>query len=491
MHSPDLAVDLFAGGGGASTGIEMALGRPVDVAINHDEVAIAVHKRNHPGTRHFRSSVWEVKPQDATQGKPVGLLWASPDCRHFSNAKGDVPKSKKIRSLATVVIRWAKAVRPRVICLENVPEFQTWGPLSSKTGRPIPERKGETFRWFIRKLERFGYVVDWRILDASLYGAPTRRRRLFLVARCDGQPIVWPEPTHGPGRLPLRTAAECIDWSLPCPSIFARKRPLAAKTQWRIAEGLRRYVLENPQPFIVQVNHGKLEHRGQQLDLPLSTITAARRSHAIVTPILATTRNGERRGQRARAHDLREPYRTITAQGSQGALVTAFLAKHFGGVVGHGVDRPASTITCRDHHSLAAATLVKLRGDCHSSSVDAPAPTMTAGGTHLAEVRAFLVTYYSGGSKGQRVDRPLRTITTKDRLGLVTIAGTQYAIVDIGMRMLQPHELKLAQGFPADYDLGPAETKEDQVRLIGNSVPPHVAAAVVRANYPTQLEAAA
>lgn len=228
-----LVVDLFAGGGGASTGIESALGSSVDIAINHDAVALAVHKANHPPTRHLDADIWEVRPRDATGGLPVWMLWLSPDCRDHSNAKGGRPRTARIRSLAWAGYRWAKEVRPAVIFLENVPEFEGWGPLGDD-GKRCPVRKGRTFRKFVAMMRNLGYVVDWRVLDASLYGAPTKRRRLFLVARCDGQPIVWPEPTHGPGRAPLHTAAECIDWSLPCPSIFGRKKPLAEKTLWRV-----------------------------------------------------------------------------------------------------------------------------------------------------------------------------------------------------------------------------------------------------------------
>jgi DNA (cytosine-5)-methyltransferase 1 len=255
-------VDLFAGGGGASTGIEAATGRTVDIAINHDPVALETHKRNHPRTRHLEADIWEVKPKEATQGQPVELLWASPDCTHFSVAKGGKPRKQNIRSLAWAVVTWAHEVRPACIFLENVAEFRGWGPLDDE-GRPIKAQMGETFRVWKGALEALGYQVDFRILDASQYGAPTRRRRLFLIARCDGLPIVWPEITHGPGKAPLHTAAECIDWSIPCPSIFDRKKPLAEKTLWRIAQGIRRFVLESADPFIVKVNHGRTpEPRG-------------------------------------------------------------------------------------------------------------------------------------------------------------------------------------------------------------------------------------
>jgi DNA (cytosine-5)-methyltransferase 1 len=514
-----LVVDLFAGGGGASVGIEAALGRPVDIAINHDAIALAVHRANHPQSVHLESDIWEVKPLQATRGRPVDLLWASPDCTHFSVAKGGKPRKQNIRSLAWVVVRWAKEVRPRVICLENVAEFRTWGPLGPD-GKPRKDKMGWTFRAWRRKLERMGYEVDYRVCDASAYGAPTRRRRLFLVARCDGEPIRWPELTHGPGLKPVHTAAECIDWSLPCPSIFERKRPLAEKTLWRIAQGIKRFVLDNPRPFIVKVNHGKQEARSESIDAPLSTVTASRRGHAIVSPVLATidqqggqqgttapsaplptttvknrhalvaptlvqTGYGERDGQAARVPGLDKPLGTVVAGGQKHALVAAFLAKHFGGVVGQSLDKPASTITAKDHHALTAATLVKLRGQCHGAQLDLPLPTVSAQGNHLAEVQAFLVTYYGQGV-GQPLGVPMRTVTTKDRLGLVVVEGIEYEIADIGMRMLEPHELLRAQfgRFAPTYDLSEAKTKAAKVRLIGNSVCPENAEAIVRANAP-------
>lgn len=458
-----LIVDLFAGGGGASTGIEAALGRPVDLAINHSAVALAVHEANHPRTRHLTADLFEVDPRVATRGRRVDVLWASPDCTHHSRAKGGKPRSQKIRSLAHVVVEWARAVRPRVIFVENVQEFLEWGPLD-EDGHPIKSRKGESFGFWRGALELLGYRVEHRILDASLYGAPTRRRRLFIVARCDGEAITWPDPTHGPGRLPLRTAAECIDWSLPCPSIFERKRPLAEKTLWRIAQGIKRYVLDNPQPFIVR-------HDGERW-----------------APTLVQTGYGERPGQAARALDLHEPLGTVVAGGQKHALAYALL-KHYGGVVGQPIEAPTSTITATDHHGLAAVTLAKFRGTDPSQPgscpVDAPLPTISVGGVHVAEVRAFITAYYGNDATGgQSAREPLRTITAKHRLGLVTVAGVDFQIVDIGMRMLQPHELLKAQfgGFAAGYDLSAARTKAAQVRLIGNSVCPDVVEALVRSN---------
>ncbi len=502
----EISVDLFAGGGGASTGIEAALGRSVDIAINHSPTAIAVHAANHPKTEHLTTNVWDVRPLDATRGRPVGVLWASPDCTHHSNAKGGKPRSKKLRSLAWVVTRWAKDVAPRLIFVENVPEFEGWGPLVD--GKPCKKRKGKTFRAWVKKLTSYGYQVDWRVLDCSQYGAPTKRRRLFIVARRDGEPIAWPQPTHGRGLLPFKTAAsDCIDWSLPCPSIFTRKRPLKEKTLWRIAQGIKRFVFDSSKPFILKVNHGKWEPRHESADEPLSTVTASQRGHALVAPVLQQSGYGERQGQAARVLDLHEPLGTLV-NGQKHALVAAFLAKHFGDpqrkdgaggvVVGQELGEPIGTVTGRDHHSLAAVALAKFRGtdpaQPGSGSVEEPLPTISGGGIHVAEVRAFLTAYYgSDATSGQQLDLPLRTVTGKARFGIVTIEGTEYQIVDIGMRMLQPHELLRAQfgRFAKDYDLSAAKTKSAQVLLIGNSVPPEMAEALVRANNPLEKARAA
>lgn len=443
-----LIVDNFAGGGGASTGIEMALGRPVDVAVNHDARALEMHRANHPETLHLCENVWNVKPAAVCAGRPVDLAWFSPDCKHFSKAKGGRPVDKKVRGLAWVAVRWAREVRPSVIVLENVEEFQTWGPLGPD-GRPDARRRGLTFRRFVGNLRGLGYTVDWRELVAADYGAPTTRKRLFLIARCDGRAIMWPEPTHSAvgatdlfgHRRPWRTAAECIDWTLPCPSIFERTRPLADATLRRIAQGIRRFVVESPEPFIVSCYGRKSEgeEREKPLDVPLPTQTTENRF----------------------------------------GLVIPSIVKNYGGVVGHPVDRPLGTVTTVDHHALCAAFLNKFYGTSVGGDLRRPVPTVTSTGQHLAEVRVFLVKYYGTGG-GQRVTEPMATITTKDRLGLVTVLGEQYEIADIGLRMLQPAELFRAQGFPADYRL--VGTKTDQVRLCGNSVSPPVAEAIIRAN---------
>jgi DNA (cytosine-5)-methyltransferase 1 len=544
-----LVIDNFAGGGGASTGIEMALGRPVDIAINHDPEAIAMHEINHPHTKHYCESVWEVDPREITGGRPVDLCWFSPDCKHFSKAKGGKPVKKEIRGLAWVAIRYAATVRPRVIMLENVEEFVTWGPLAE--GRPCPKNKGRTFNSFVNALRRHGYQVEWRELRANQFGAATIRKRLFLIARCDGLPIVWPEPTHLPigspevkakQARPQRLAADIIDWSLPCPSIFLTpeegkalkvRRPLAENTLRRIARGIQRYVIDNADPFLVKVNHGYDYFRGQPLNEPMQTITSKLGTGVVVptlAPFIANTRNGERAGQQPRVASAEQPLWTVTAQGSQQAivapvltkfrtndrgtsveeplptvtansfikrpggaapigLVAAFLAKHYGGneTPGWPLSKPISTLTAKDHHHLVTSHMVKLRGTCRDGQpVTEPLHTVTASGNHLGEVRAFLLKYYEHGT-GQSLADPLHTITTKDRLGLVMVKGEPYQIVDIGMRMLEPHELYAAQGFPADYIhnrtlTNPKLPKDAQVRMCGNSVCPPVAAALVRAN---------
>jgi DNA (cytosine-5)-methyltransferase 1 len=470
----ELVVDLFAGGGGASTGIEQALGRHVDIAVNHDPEAVSLHKANHPQTLHLISDVFEVDPVRVTDGQPVGLLWASPDCKHFSKAKGGKPVSKKIRGLAWVVVEWAKAVRPRVICLENVEEFQTWGPLG-EDDRPCPIRRGETFREWKAALEALGYVVEHRELRACDYGAPTIRKRLFLVARCDGQPIVWPAATHGPGLKPHRTAAECIDWSLPCPSIFERERELAPATLRRIAHGIKRYVLDSAKPYIVRIGHTGHGDSGKarSIDEPLSTITS-KAEHLLASPTLVQTGYGERPGQAPRVPGLDKPLGTVV-NGQKHALVAAFLAKHYGGneTPGWPLDRSISTITTQDHHHLVTASL----------ETGAPPP-------HRDEVFALLTKYY-GTDQDPQLGEPLHTVTTKDRFGLVTIDCVDYYIADIGMRMLQPRELYRAQGFPDSYLIdrgadGRTLSKASQVRMCGNSVCPPLARAIVAANYADQ-----
>jgi len=630
----ELIIDNFAGGGGTSTGLEAAFGRPVDIAINHDPEALAMHAMNHPHTKHLCESVWEVDPIAVTGNQPVALVWLSPDCKHFSKAKGGAPVEKRIRGLAWVALRWAAKCKPRAIMLENVEEFKTWGPLiidADGKARPDPAKRGKTFDSFVRQLRAHGYQVEWREMRACDFGAPTIRKRFFLVARRDGLPIRWPAPTHGaptsPAVLaglqaPHRTAAECIDWSLPCPSIFDRKRPLAEATMRRIAKGIMRYVVDAANPFIVPLTHQGAD-RVEAVDEPMRTVTGANRGErALVTPTLVQTGYGERDGQAPRALDIErplgtivsggkhalvsaflnehanastqrvfaadEPMRTICGQvkgghfglvsahltkfrsGSTGSelaepvptitagpkenpagaphalgLVTAFMAQHnkervgvkagrpmdapmstltasgsqqavvvahvqrdMGRSVGHAVDAPLATTTAGGggKSAVVASTLVKLRGTSSTAPVDEPLHTVSAGGQHHAEVRAFLVKYY-GADQDPRLEEPLHTVTTKDRFGLVTIQGVDYEIVDIGLRMLAPHELYAAQGFPADYVIeeipdpallfadgvqaaaDPLQlprvplTKSAQVRMCGNSVCPPVSEALIRANF--------
>lgn len=502
MFPHELIVDNFAGGGGASLGIQLALGRSPDIAINHDAEAIAMHTANHPGTRHYCEDVWDVDPRAATGGRAVGLAWFSPDCKHFSKAKGGKPVDKKIRGLAWVAIRWAAAVHPRVIVLENVEEFQTWGPLLDD-GKPCPLRKGLTFRRWHKQLANLGYHIEMRELRAHDYGTPTIRKRLFIIARCDGLPIRWPERTHGPGLLPYHTAAECIDWDIPCPSIFTRKKSLVSATLRRIARGVMRYVVDAAEPFIIKHRTGSV---GSSINDPLHTVTAgsylkrpAAAGHAmgLVVPYFIP-RHGERKGQEPRTRSVERPMPTITATANGASLVAAFLAKHYGGneTPGSDVRDPISTITAKDHHAVVAGYLLNMKGaDRRMRGIDQPAPTVCAGGNHAALVAALMAPYYGQGSgtTGRKLDEPTPTITTKDRLQLVTVTidGETYVLTDIGMRMLQPRELYRAQGFPESYIIDPVVdgkrlSKEAQVRMVGNSVCPPVAAAVIAANFGEQ-----
>ena len=479
-------IDLFCGTGGTSLGVEMALGHGPEAAVNHWPYAIQIHQKNHPHTLHFEEDVFAVDPWEAARGKRVDLLVGSPDCTHFSVAKGAAPRDSGRRSLAEVFIRWAREIRPRVIILENVREFQDWGPLD-ESGRPIQARKGEDFRRWVGQLEAEGYRVEWRLLRACDFGAPTSRLRLFLVARCDVQAIGWPERTHGGrGQPPHRTAAECIDWSIPCPSIFDRPRPLAEATLKRIAAGVHKYVLNNPRPFLLCLSHGG---RLEPIDEPLRTVTAgpAGGDRALVVPWLTKAHShGWDRGVGPTA-SLQKPAWTVTTKDGT-ALCAAFLAKHYTGVVGTDLRQPLGTVTTQDHHSLVAATMVQVgygeRAGQEPRALDIRSPlgTVVSGGGKFGLVAAFLQKYYGSDGQNQPVDRPLDTATVKARFGLVTveIGGENWALYDIGMRMLQPRELARAQGFPDSYIL--EGSKADQIAGIGNSVVPQVMAALVRAN---------
>lgn len=439
-------------------------------------------------TRHICTDVFDVNPREVCGGRPVGLAWFSPDCKHFSKAKGGKPVSKKIRGLAWVAVRWAEAVRPRIIILENVEEFQTWGPLL-ENGMPCPDRKGQTFRAFIKRFEKLGYDVEWRELRGCDYGAGTIRKRLFVVMRCDGRPIIWPRRTHGEGLIPWVTAADCIDFDLPCPSIFGRKKPLQPNTMRRIAAGVFRYVIDNPSPFILNLTHGG---RLEPINQPLRTITCAQRGEkALVMPTLVTVGYGEAPGQKPRVPGLHKPLGTIVTSGKH-ALVAAFLAQHNterkGVKAGRALDVPVSTVTASgSQQNLVMAHMMKMRGTNIGHGLDEPLHTITSSGHHHFEVRAFLMKYY-GTDQDPRIDQPLHTITTVDRFGLVMVQGAPYQIVDIGMRMLTPRELARAQGFPESHVIdrlpdGKLLTKKAQVRMIGNSVCPPVAQALAAANW--------
>ncbi len=646
-----IIVDLFAGGGGISVAMEMAWGRSPDIAINHNEDALSLHQANHPQTEHYVADVFEVCPKKATRGRPVGWLHLSPDCTHFSQARGGQPRSSKIRALAWVGIRWAGQVRPDWISLENVKQFTKWGPLVAKrcpkTGRvirldgtvaapgertplqeqflvPDPRREGQTYRRWCAILRGMGYALDSRNIVAADQGGHTTRERHFELGNCIGEPIRWAEPTHHKkpqrGQRKWKPAADCIDWSIPCPSIFERKRPLADATLRRIARGIHRYVLESGDPFIVPISDWSRDAARSAMD-PLTTITAWPRGgkHALVAPTLVQaahgdgqpgraqrwgsgTRNvtdplgtvtasgghalatatlvqcgyGERKGQKPRSldmqsplgtvvgsqkhalacaymmqanggfnttpgHDLRQPTSTVTNTGSQQQLVTAILAG-VGGRAGQSETRsvadPIQTVTAKADTAVVTAHLAHLRGNCDArdaqeplrtisaggehhgivtahlvtntsghpgSDVRQPAPTVTTGGHHgvvecvlspeqtegAERVAAFMMRYYGEGGQWSDLRDPMTTITTKDRMALVTVTirGTPYVIVDIGLRMLEPRELFRAQDFPDGYIIdrghdGRTFSKSTQVRMVGNSVDPMMAVGFLALNAP-------
>lgn len=527
----EIFVDNFAGGGGASTGIELATGQPVTIAINHDPDAIAMHKANHPYTEHYQESVWTIDPEEVCRGRPVGLAWFSPDCRHFSRAKGRAPVSKQIRGLAWIALRWAAKVRPRVIILENVPEFQTWGPV--KRGKPVKSKQGQTFRKFISQLTELGYRVEYKELKACDYGAPTIRNRFFLVARCDGKPIVFPKPTHGVGQglKPYQTAAECIDWSIPCRSIFGRTKPLASNTLRRIARGLEKFTIKNADPFIVPIGYG--ERKGQEprvnsLNAPLSTVVSSTKQYLtepFITPYIMVNNSTNR------SKALGEPLPTVTT-GNRNFLMTPHISKYYGNIVGSPADSPLHTVTAVDHNALSAGYLIQYHSETAKAEVRGqalPEPIMTVDSSpRYGLISANLIKYYSGDHAAD-IGEPLHTITTKDRHGLVEtriepldgrvkdlgnwpeirnllntycgyslknheillfrIGGADYFLSDIGLRMLEPRELYNAQGFPPDYIIdvdidGRKYNRTKQVARCGNAVPPPFAEALVRANLP-------
>lgn len=611
----EIVVDFFCGGGGAGTGLEMGLGRPVTVAKNHSPAAISMHTANHPAARHFTTDVFEGDPDEECQGRAVGWFHMSPDCTHHSQAAGGQPRKREIRNLSWIGLKWGGKKKPRVMSLENVKQILQWGPLIAKrdkaTGRvmkldgtlaavgervpvqqqflvPDPKRRGITWRRFVHLLQSMGYQVEWRIIKACDFGAPTSRERLFMIARCDGQPIVWPEPTHAKhpakGQQKWRTAADCIDWTVPSKSIFGRKKELAAATLRRVAKGMKKFVLDNPQPFIVPIANwsGELAQsaheplrtvtswpRGGSFAMaspvilpathqgadrvnnpadPLPTVTAANRGELMMAspvmvgaggpmyagkPVAADQPMGTLMTQSHRAlasahlvkfrfnsegAAITDPVPTITSDGNYkrpaGAahamgVCTAFIEQANGGfntTPARGADEPLTTVTnTGSQQRLVTASLATLRRNCVGRPVDDLVPTMTAGAEHHAlveyklspeheegalRVAAFLISYY-GTENISACDAPAPTVTTKDRLGLVTVfvKGTPYVIVDICLRMLQPHELYRAQGFPASYiiDKGADDkpfTKTEQVHMCGNSVSPPPMAALARANDP-------
>jgi len=544
-----IRVDLFAGGGGATMGQEMATGKAVDIAINHNPKAISMHKRNHPGAEHYISDVYEVCPRKATRGRPVAHLHASPECTHHSLAAGGQPRSSASRSLSWVTVKWAGQVKPDLITMENVWQILQWGPLIAKrcktTGRvirrdgsvaapgervavqdqylvPDPKRKGKTWRRFLQILRNMGYDILHGKLKACDFGAATTRERLYMVARCDGKPLYWPEPTYfktpAKGQKAWRNAASCIDWSIPCPSIFLTKeegraagvrRPLAGKTMERVRKGARRYVVDHADPFIVSVNHaGNDIARCQSVQDPTKTITGAH-GFALVTPQVAPFLTEHANATSQRTMPANAPLGTICAQvkGGHFALAVAYIAQHNGGfneTLGRQPDQPLTAITTTgSQQQLVTANLLTLRKNCVGSAMDEPISTICAGAEHHAlleytlapdveegalRVAAFLMGYY-GTDNIYDLRDPAATITTRDRLALVTVVikGTPYVIVDIGMRMLTPRELYRAQGFPDNYVIdhghdGRKFSKKDQVLMVGNSVSPWPMMALIEAN---------
>ena len=614
QQDDEIVVDFFCGGGGAGTGLEIGLGRAVAVAKNHSPAAISMHTVNHPHAKHFTTDVFEGDPDTECGGRAVGWFHMSPDCTHHSQAAGGQPRKREIRNLSWIGLKWAGIKRPRVISLENVKQILQWGPLIAKrcksTGRiiklggeiaepgevvpvseqflvPDPKRRGQAWAVFVAELQRLGYAVEWRVIKACDFGAPTSRERLFMIARCDDQPIIWPEPTHAKnpakGQQKWRTAAECIDWTIPSKSIFGRKKDLAPATLRRVAKGMRKFVLDAANPFIVPIANWSGESV-QSSGEPLRTVTSYPKGGAfsVVSPVLVgaggpaysgksvavdrpvgplMTQNhraiaaacivqaghGEGSGKsKRRSHgvnDISGPIGTITASGGGQSIATVFMAQMNGGfntTAAKNIEDPMTTVTnTGSQQQLVTANLVHLRGNCDARDLNDPLHTISAGGTHHGLMTAFMERQF-GASVGQRIDEPaptitaggggksslvelqlspeveagaLRvaaflisyygtsdagdiaapapTITTRDRLALVTVVikGTPYVIVDICLRMLQPAELYKAQGFPADYIIshgadGKPFTKTQQVHMCGNSVSPPPMAALARANDP-------
>lgn len=556
----ELIVDEFACGGGMSEAIEQAIGRHVDIAVNHDEDACSMHAANHPQTEHHWKDVFEVCPRKATRGRAVGLLHLSPDCTHHSQARGGQPRSKQLRGLAWVAVRWAGVKHPRIITLENVKQILQWGPLIAKrcpkTSRvvkldgtvaapgervpvqqqhlvPDPARAGQTWRAFVRALERQGYVVEWRVLCAADYGAPTTRSRLFMVARCDGAPIVWPEPTHfkNPkrGQKRWRSAAECIDWSIPGRSIFEREKPLADATLRRVAHGMKRYVLDSADPFIVQIANWSRDGVNSARD-PLSTVTAWPKggSHAVVAPVMVQAAHGAGKPGGVQrwglgASDVKSPIGTVTASGGHAVAIGTLVQTGYGEREGQApraldVHQPLGTVVGSCKFAAVTVFVEQANGGFNATPArDArePLSTSTASGSQqrlvtatmaqpgltpaqeegALRVAAFLIRYYGQGGQLGDLREPMSTSTTKDRLALVTVwlRGAPYVIVDIQLRMLTPRELYNANGFPKTYIIdrghdGRVFSKSTQVRMCGNAVPPPLGRAVIEANWDSRVE---
>ena len=536
----EIIVDNFAGGGGASTGMELATGRPVAIAINHDPDAILMHKTNHPFTEHLQASVWDVDPRKVCRGRPVGLAWFSPDCKHFSKAKGAALVDRNIRGLAWIVLRWAGTVRPRVIILENVEEFVTWGPVRKR--KPVKKKAGQTFQKWKQQLLALGYDVEHREIVAADLGAPTTRKRFVLIARCDGRPIVWPERTHGPrdsaevldGRLlPWRSAAEIIDWSVPCYSVFASKkelkekygvnavRPLADNTMRRVIRGVDKFTIRSGKPFIVECNHAGAGHM-KDMEAPLGTVLA-KHTAGIVAPSLiqyhteqtehvranglgeplptvdASNRYGLTTAQlveyfgNGQPIDVRKPMHTVTSHDRE-AVVCAHISKYYGGIVGADASEPLPTVTAIDHNAVTAAHIVELKGQDIGQDIRKPLRTITASAGEFADCRTELIRA-DGSELGHwpevraLLNRHCGYELADDEILLLEIGGVRYFIADILLRMLTPRELYNAMGFPPDYIidrdyLGNEYGKAKQVARCGNAVCPPMATALVRANLP-------
>ncbi|MBR4656565.1 MAG: DNA cytosine methyltransferase [Oscillospiraceae bacterium] len=509
----EIIVDSFAGGGGASTGIEIATGKVVTIAVNHDADAILMHRTNHPFTEHYQADVWEIDPVEVCRGRPVGMAWFSPDCKHFSKAKGSALVDRKIRGLAWIVLRWAALVKPRVIMLENVEEFQTWGPV--KKGKPIKKKAGETFQQWLRQLRGLGYAIQYRELVAADYGAPTTRKRFVLIARCDGKPIVWPKLTHGKadspevkaGRLkPWRAAAEVIDWSLPLYSVFATKaeikakygvnvvRPLAENTMRRVIRGVDKFTIRSGEPFIVPIGYGEREGqlpRVHDIREPLPTVVSVVKQNLCAAQLI---QYHTEQTENVRANAVSEPLPTVDASNRYG-LICCNLVEYYGNGNPLSLAEPMRTVTSHDRECLCAAHIAEFKGQDKGQAVDEPLRTITASAGEFGLVKTTIVKVADGADLGfwpeirEQLNRHCGYELKEDEILLLRIRGSWWFIADISLRMLAPRELYNAMGFPKDYIidhdyLGNSYGKTKQVARCGNAVCPPMTEAVVRANLP-------